>query len=78
MQELVGTIEKNAKEQVRIELTEFKGYDLVGVRVYAQTESGYTPTKKGITVSVKILPELVEALKKAQAAAVKAGLIDKG
>jgi hypothetical protein len=78
MQQVIETIEKNLKEQVRIELTEFKGYDLLAVRVYAKTDSGFIATKKGITVNVKLLPDLVNALQKAEAAAIQAGLIAKG
>lgn len=77
MQQVVETIEKNSKEQIHVELTEFKGHDLLGVRVYAQTDNGWLPTKKGITVNVRLIPELVAALKKAEAAALKAGLIAK-
>lgn len=43
--------------------------------MYAETDSGWVATKKGIMVSVRILRELLAALKKTQAAAVKGGLI---
>lgn len=77
MQEVVETIQKNMKEQIRVEFAEFKGYDLFGIRVYAETENGMVATKKGITINVKLLPELVAALQKAQARAAKEGLIPK-
>jgi hypothetical protein len=75
MREVIEDIQKNLKEQLRVDLTKFNGHDLLGVRVYAETDSGMIATKKGITVNVQLLPELVAALKKAQAVAVKAGLI---
>ena len=46
MQQVVETIQTNAKEQLRVELTEFKGHDLLGMRVYAETNSGYIATEK--------------------------------
>lgn len=76
MQQVVETIQKNVKEQVRIEFTEFKGHELFAVRVYAETENGMVATKKGITVNVKMLPELAAAIQKAKAMALKAGLIE--
>jgi hypothetical protein len=33
MQQIVETIQKNAKEQLRVEFTEFEGHDLLGIRV---------------------------------------------
>jgi predicted Zn-dependent protease len=78
MQQIVGTIEKNAKEHIRVELTEFNGHDLFAVRVYAETDNGFVPTKKGVTVNVRLLPELAAAVLKAKAVAVKAGLIEQG
>jgi len=78
MQEVIETIPKNAKEQIRVELVEFKGYDLLGLRVYADTDNGPIATRKGITVSVKLIPDLLAALHKAESAAVKAGLLTGG
>jgi hypothetical protein len=76
MQQVIEMIQKNAKEHIRVELTEFKGHDLVGVRVYAETDSGMLATRKGITVRVELLPEIVTALQKAQEIAAREGLIE--
>ena len=76
MQQVVETIQKNAKEQLRVEFTEFEGHDLLGIRVYAETDSGFIATEKEITVNVKLLPKLMMALRKAQTVAFLAGLID--
>jgi len=76
MQKLISEIEKNSSEVIRVELSEFKGFDLVGMRVYALREDeDPTPTRKGITCNVKLLPELKAAIIKAEQAAIEAGLL---
>lgn len=75
MQQVVETITKNKNEQIHVELCEYKDHQLLGMRVWAKTDNGVVPTKKGITVSVKLIPELIAALQKAEAVAIGAGLI---
>lgn len=66
---VVATFAKNASEEVRVALTEFKGNALVDVRVYVsyKTTGQIGPTKKGITLRVELLPELIGALQRAAA-----------
>jgi hypothetical protein len=51
-------------EEVRVSLTEFKGKELIDLRVYYQPEDGEEkrPTKKGITISPEKFPELKKAI----------------
>jgi len=78
MQKLISEIEKNSTEVIRVELSEFKGFDLVGMRVYALREGeDPTPTRKGITCNVKLLPELKAGIIEAEQAAIEAGLLVK-
>ncbi len=75
MEETIATIKKNAIEEVRVALSEYKGHDLVNVRIWANydaSESEKRPTKKGFALRVGQLPELIAALQKAQAALVRA------
>lgn len=63
----VGTmkeIDKNSMEKIRIERTNYKGYDLVSLRVYFQDKiSGeWKPSPKGITFKVELLEDIIEAL----------------
>ncbi|RLA94900.1 MAG: hypothetical protein DRG25_01510 [Deltaproteobacteria bacterium] len=64
MSELIASFEKNSLEEVRISLTEFKGKELIDLRVYYQPENGEEkrPTKKGITISPEKFPELKKAI----------------
>lgn len=67
MQKVIKDIEKNAREKIRLSLTEFKGYDLVDLRVYYEDEEGNPkPTKKGISFKTGIISQVVEALQEAE------------
>ncbi len=78
MDELIATIPKNATEEVRVNLSEYRGSHLVSIRVYANYKSPLderTPTKKGVALNVKKLPELIVALQEAEREAIAAGLL---
>jgi hypothetical protein len=63
--ELISSFEKNALEEVRVSLTEYRGRQLIDLRVYYITAEGEPrPTKKGVAISVELYPELKEALAK--------------
>lgn len=61
---MATVIEKNKREQIRIEATEFKGQDLVDIRVYYQDQADgeWKPSKKGIAFKMELLPEIIKAL----------------
>ena len=65
-QSKAADIRKNASEVIRVRPTEFKGYSLVDVRVWAETEQGgeatLKPTKKGICFKRGLLPDVIRAL----------------
>ena len=62
---------------VRVELTTYEGQDLVDVRSYATAADGtMQPTRKGISLSIRKLPELLAALVKARDKAAELGLLD--
>ena len=77
MEKLIETIRKNAREEIRIALTLYQGHDLCDVRVFAEPYAGdeWVATKKGISLSVAKLPELIAALQQAVAEARSAGLL---
>ena len=78
MEQTVAVIEKNRVEEIRIGLSQYQGHNLVSVRVWADPYAGEEriPTKKGITLAVTRLPELIAGLQAAEAAAREAGLIE--
>lgn len=78
--QLVACVQKNQREEIRISLSRFKGVDLIDVRTFVNF--GGTPddernaTKKGISLKVERLPELLDALKAALETARAQGLLD--
>ncbi|MFH0811420.1 MAG: transcriptional coactivator p15/PC4 family protein [Pseudomonadota bacterium] len=75
MSEVIASFEKNSFEEVRISLTEFKGKDLIDLRVYYRPEDGeeMRPTKKGVTISPEKFPELKKAILELEKALQKKG-----
>jgi hypothetical protein len=75
---VTATIRKNALEEIRVGLSEFNGHDLLNIRVWAEPRDGGTdriPTKAGIACNVRLLPELIAALRQAEADARAQGLL---
>ena len=74
----LAVIRKNALEEIRVGLSNFNGHDLLNVRIWAEPRNGGAdriPTKAGICCAVRLIPELIGALRQAEAAARKAGLL---
>lgn len=62
---IIASIPKNAREAIVIDVSEYKGHHLVGCRVWAKNDDGDVPTRKGITLRVAHLPDVITALQKA-------------
>ena len=61
----VYRFEKNSLEEVRVSLTTYKGKEYIDLRVFFRGDDGEMhPGKKGLTLSVALLPELEIAVKK--------------
>src|SRR3954471_16194323 len=73
-----AVIRKNSAEEIRVGLSEYNGHDLINIRVWADPRNGgrdRIPTKAGIACNVRLLPELIEALREAEAQARAGGLL---
>lgn len=58
-------IERNPTERIFIEDSEYKGQELVSLRIYfLSKEDEWLPTKKGVTFKKDQLGEVLEALTK--------------
>ena len=57
-------IQKNSREIIRIEATEFKGYPLISMRIYFREDPGgeWKPSRKGLTLRHHLVPELVQGI----------------
>lgn len=63
---IVAQWELNRRESVRIELHQFKGHPLIGIRKWFAAEDGtLRPGKDGINLNVKHLPKLAAAISEA-------------
>ncbi len=65
MNQLVTTFPKNKFEEVRVQVKEFKGYDLLDIRVYASGKGSpeeMVPTGKGLSLNVSHFGDLKKAL----------------
>lgn len=64
MDELVSTFSKNKFEEVRIQIKEYKGYDLIDFRIWTDVKGSTekVPTTKGLALNVEHFPKLKEAM----------------
>ena len=78
MSEILHQFTKNATEEVRASLTEYKGHKLIDLRIYYDPEDGgdRRPTKKGITIDVSLYPELKKAMMKIEKELISKELIE--
>ncbi len=65
---VIACIEKNRSQDIRIRLCELHGQIYVDVRVFAEDkgQDERQPRKKGVTLKVERLPELVDGLLSAE------------
>lgn len=64
MNKMIATFQKNKFEEVQVHVKEFKGYDLVDIRVYTSPKEGEEkiPTGKGLSINVSHFLELKKAI----------------
>jgi hypothetical protein len=63
-------------ESVRIQLREFEGQVLVDLRVHYRSDGKLVPTRKGLSLVVRKLPQLLDGVKKATSTAISLGLLE--
>jgi hypothetical protein len=60
---VIHSFPKNALEEVRAYVSEYKKRDYINLRVFYKAEDGsMRPTQKGITLAVDLIDELVAAV----------------
>lgn len=64
MDKLVKTFEKNKFQEIRVSVTEYQGNDLIDIRTWTlpQGSTEKVATAKGISINVKLFPQLKEAV----------------
>lgn len=67
--QLIHSFPKNPLEEIRISLTEFKKKQYLDLRVYYKGDDGeFHPSKKGLTVSLDLMADLEEGVRRAREA----------
>jgi len=73
---IIAQWELNSRESLRVELHEYRGTQLIGIRKwFAGANGAMAPGKSGINLSLKHLPRLAEAVNEALSKALEDGLI---
>ena len=65
---LLATVRKNAREEIRVTRGAFKGFDVIGVRVWFQDrDTGeMRPGKDGLAFRAELVDEVIAALQAAK------------
>lgn len=56
------TIKTRENEEVRFEITEYKGNKYVNMRIYYVGTDGWLPSKKGLTLKIEHLDTIINEL----------------
>lgn len=65
LEKTIRDIEKGT-DLVRVELSEFKGNQYIGARIYYMDDKGdWKPTRKGITLTPELMEQVRDALSEA-------------
>ena len=64
MQKTIKSFSKNKFQEIRVSITEYQGNDLIDIRTWTlpQGAEEMLPTGKGVSINVKLYPELKEAV----------------
>jgi len=67
---LIKDIQRNSNEIIRIEVSEFKGKELINIRIWFQAVEGgsgnvvYKPTQKGVALNISEFDQLKDGIEK--------------
>ncbi|MDD3579640.1 MAG: transcriptional coactivator p15/PC4 family protein [Desulfobacca sp.] len=78
MSKVIDHFSKNAREEIFLSLSEYKGHRLIDLRVHVpgDAEDEWIPTRKGISLAVGLYPSFKRALAKLETALIDQGLLD--
>jgi hypothetical protein len=75
---VIAEWDRNSREVVRVALDRYNGWHTVNARVWYRDGDTLKPSKSGITLALKHLPLLADALARSLDAARELGLLDDG
>ena len=64
MNKTIKTFEKNKFQEIRVGISEYEGNDLIDIRTWTLPKGAEekVPTSKGVSINVKLYPQLKEAV----------------
>lgn len=65
MSQLIGEVEKNQSEKIRVSIEQFRNHTFVDLRVYWRDGDTLRPSKKGIALNDECLDEVITMLQQA-------------
>ena len=66
MERMITRFQKNSRERVRVFIKNFRGHEIVDMRVYWSTDGkDWYPSRKGIAMTIEKLPILIASLQEA-------------
>ncbi len=67
LNKLLGWVDKNNRERVEIRTCKLEGRPFIDIRQFWRTgpEQDWRPTRKGVTITLEVVGELIAALEKA-------------
>ena len=73
----IFTIDKNKREQLRVRLRKYNGFDLLDARIFEQDDKQQrmVPSKRGWAIRVGLVDELIDGLEQARGELKRGGLI---
>ena len=79
MDQTVYVFRKNHTEEVRASIRKYQGREFIDLRAFVEKEAGhgeFVPTKKGLTLSCYVLPELKKAILALEKELLRRGLLE--
>jgi hypothetical protein len=76
---IIYKFRKNHDEEIRVSIRKYEDRDFIDIRAFVEKETGhaeFVATKKGLTLSIFVFPELKRAIEKLEAVLVGEGLLD--
>lgn len=69
MDKNIAVFKKNKFQEIRVGIREFKGIDLIDIRIWTMTQGAdeMVPTAKGISLNITLLPDLKKAIGEVEA-----------
>lgn len=76
---VIASWPRNAREEVRVQISEFQGNVTIDLRNWYSDAAGHLkPGKGGLTLGVRHLPDLADALRAARSEACRLGFLTDG